>query len=199
MMIKNKKVKKVIALICLTAVLSLTLSGCCIIQVGGVKSAQINENGELILEYSFGREQNMGKVVGEDGKDGAPGVPGDPGKDGMATDFLPQAPLTRAALSDRSRPIYFQTEDAYEVAQTEEEHSLMLALYTPEGYVFPYTSGYIFMPEMNGSDLWVSDVSVIFEDYEQFVPEEERWPAGEYLFVYYIDGGVVATIPFTLE
>ncbi len=83
MMIKNKKVKKVIALICLTAVLSLTLSGCCIIQVGGVKSAQINENGELILEYSFGREQNMGKVVGEDGKDGLDGNNGKNGKDGL--------------------------------------------------------------------------------------------------------------------
>lgn len=126
-------------------------------------------------------------------------TPGEPGKDGWTEGFLPQQPLTREALADRTTPIYFQTEDAYEVARTEEEHSLMLALYTPEGYVFPYTSGYIFMPEMNGSDLWVSDVSVIFEDYEQFVPEGERWPAGEYLFVYYIDGGVVATIPFTLE
>lgn len=126
-------------------------------------------------------------------------TPGETGKDGWTEDFLPQQPLTREVLSDRDTPIYFQTEDAYEIAEMEDDHSLLIALYTPEGYVFCYQSGYIFMPEMNGSDLWVSDISVIFEDYEQFVPEEERWPAGEYAVVYYIDGGEVARVSFTLE
>ena len=82
-MIRSRKTKNAMALICLTVLLSITLSGCCIIQLGGVKSAQINENGELILEYSFGREQNMGKVVGEDGNDGLDGNDGANGKDGQ--------------------------------------------------------------------------------------------------------------------
>ena len=82
-MIKSRKTKNAMALICLTVLLSITLSGCCIIQLGGVKSAQINENGELVLEYSGGREQNLGKVVGDDGKDGKDGKDGNNGLDGM--------------------------------------------------------------------------------------------------------------------
>lgn len=126
-------------------------------------------------------------------------TPGEKGKDGWTEDFLPQLPLTREALSDRDTPIYFQTEDVYQVAETDDGHSLLVALYTPEGYVFTYYSGYIFMPDLGGSDLWVSDISEIFEDYERFVPEAERWPAGEYTVVYFIDGGEVARIPFVLE
>lgn len=82
-MIKNRKIKRIVALLCLTVALSLTLSGCFTVQLGGVKSAEINEDGELILEYSGGREQNMGKVVGEDGKNGKDGKDGDDGLDGM--------------------------------------------------------------------------------------------------------------------
>lgn len=125
-------------------------------------------------------------------------TPGEPGREGTAADFLPQQPLTREALSDRSTPIYFQTEDAYEVTQEDDDHVLLVAFYTPEGYVFSYFSGYIFMPEMNGSDLWIADISDLFASYEQFA-EGELWPAGAYEFVYYIDGGEVARIPFTLD
>lgn len=125
-------------------------------------------------------------------------TPGEPGHDGVATDFLPQEPLTRETLSDRSRPIYFQTEDVYTADREDDNHSLMLTLYTPEGYAFYYYSGYVFMPEMNQSDLWISDISEIFADYERFC-EGEAWPAGEYTFLYTIDGGEVARFSFTLE
>ena len=125
-------------------------------------------------------------------------TPGEPGVDGVATDFLPQEPLTREALSDRSRPIYFQTEDVYTCAAEDDDHTLMVTLYTPEGYCFYYHSGYIFMPAMNSSDLWVSDISDIFADYERFC-EGEPWPAGEYTVLYTIDGGEVARITFSLE
>lgn len=124
---------------------------------------------------------------------------GEPGLDGTIAEFRPQPPLDRELLSDRTQAIYFQTEDAYAAEREDSDHVLMLALHTPEGYIFTYYSGYIFMPEMNGSDMWMSDISGIFEDYELFVPEEERWQAGEYALVYYIDGGEVTRIPFTLE
>lgn len=125
-------------------------------------------------------------------------TPGEPGHDGATGDFLPQEPLTREALSDRSRPIYFQTEDVYTVEAEDDDHTLLVSFYTPEGYSFCYYSGYVFMPEMNGSDLWVSDISDVFADYERFC-EGEPWPAGEYTILYTIDGGELARMSFTLE
>ncbi len=125
-------------------------------------------------------------------------TPGDPGMDGVTTDFLPQEPLTREALSDRSRPIYFQTEDIYTCDAEDDAHTLMVTLYTPEGYCFYYASGYVFMPEYCASDLWVSDISEVFESYEKFC-EDDLWPAGEYIMLYTIDGGEVARITFTLD
>ena len=122
----------------------------------------------------------------------------EPGLDGMATDFLPQQPLTRENLTNPDLAIYFQTEDAYAVTREDNAHTLMVTLYTPEGHSFCYGSGYIFMPEFNESDLWVSDITTVFEDYERFC-DGEPWPAGEYTVLYTIDGGEVAHITFTLE
>ena len=81
-MIKRSNARRLISLVCLFIVLMLSLTSCYVIQLGGVKSAQINENGELILEYSNGREQNIGTVAGQDGKDGADGKDGKDGKNG---------------------------------------------------------------------------------------------------------------------
>lgn len=113
-------------------------------------------------------------------------------------DFLPQLPLTREVLADRDTPLYFQTEDTYSVTEESGDHPMLLALYTPEGYTFCYESSYIFMPEMVEGDLWLADVSELFASYEQFVDESARWPAGDYAFVYYIDGQVAGEIAFTL-
>lgn len=118
--------------------------------------------------------------------------------DGMAEDFLPQTPLTREILSDPSRHVYFQTEDTYEVAAQEEDHSLMVLLYTPEGYVFCYESSYVFMPELCGGDLWICDITDLARKYERFAGENS-WIAGEYKVGYYVDGFEVAVIPFTLD
>ncbi len=47
-----------------------------------VSGAQINESGELVLQYSDGRTENLGVVVGQDGSDGADGEDGQDGQDG---------------------------------------------------------------------------------------------------------------------
>ena len=125
-------------------------------------------------------------------------TPGEPGVDGNAADFLPQEPLTRETLSDRDRPIYFQTEDVYTIDVQDEDHTLMVTLYTPEGYAHSYFSGYVFMPEYAASDLWISDISDVFADYEMFC-EGAPWPAGEYRVLYTIDGFEVAEFTFTLD
>lgn len=124
---------------------------------------------------------------------------GEPGLDGIPADFLPQLPLSRETLSAPDAAFYFQTEDTYQVTQEDDAHTLLVALYMPNGSVYFYHSGYVFMPEMNESDLWAADITSLFEDYALFTPEAERWPAGEYVFMYCIDGDEVARIPFTLD
>ena len=125
-------------------------------------------------------------------------APGQPGLDGVIMDFLPQEAITREMLADRSRAIYFQTEDVYACDAEDDGHTLLVTLYTPEGHTFNYHSGYVFMPEYAGSDMWMSDISALFEDYERFC-EAGPWPAGEYIVLYTIDGGEVARFTFTLE
>ena len=48
-----------------------------------ITKTSINQNGELIVEYSNGLTQNLGVVVGKDGVNGINGVDGKDGKDGV--------------------------------------------------------------------------------------------------------------------
>ena len=76
------KIYSIICVICLLFSSSFVLSSCDSSDVIGIANAQINENGELILIYSDGNEQNLGVVVGKDGSDGKDGEDGSNGKDG---------------------------------------------------------------------------------------------------------------------
>lgn len=67
------------ALLCL----SLLLSGCMVIPGKSITGAAINENGELVLSYANGSEENLGNVVGTSGKDGTDGLDGTDGRDGL--------------------------------------------------------------------------------------------------------------------
>lgn len=124
---------------------------------------------------------------------------GEPGLEGNPADFLPERPLTRETLSDPDATFYFQTEDTYQVAQEDDDHTLLVSLHMPDGSVYYYHSGYVFMPEMNEKDLWAADITALLEDYASFTPEALRWPAGEYTVLYTIDGGEVARFTFTLD
>lgn len=48
----------------------------------GVSKAELNSNGELVLTYTDGKADNVGKVVGEDGAKGDKGDKGDTGETG---------------------------------------------------------------------------------------------------------------------
>ena len=61
---------------------ALALSSCVSTQTIGVVGAEINGDGELILTYQDGSEQNLGVVVGKDGIDGTDGTDGANGADG---------------------------------------------------------------------------------------------------------------------
>ena len=67
------KIYSIICVICLLFSSSFVLSSCDSSDVIGIANAQINENGELVLVYSDGNEQNLGVVVGKDGENGADG------------------------------------------------------------------------------------------------------------------------------
>lgn len=57
-------------------ILALVLSACIPQTAVGITDARINVNGELVLVYSDGREQNLGNVVGNDGAAGPKGDDG---------------------------------------------------------------------------------------------------------------------------
>ena len=115
-----------------------------------------------------------------------------------STDFLPQAPITREMLTDRATPIYFMTEDTYQVGATSGDHPLLIVLETPDGMCFVDLGYYIFDRSLQSSDLWVKDISKLFADYESF-SGDAAWPAGEYRILYCIDEKVAGEIKFTLE
>lgn len=76
------KICSIVCVICLLFGSAFALSSCNSDDAVGIVSAEINENGELVLVYSDGNEQNLGVVVGKDGMDGVDGKDGENGKDG---------------------------------------------------------------------------------------------------------------------
>lgn len=79
---KSKKIIYLVALATLLLVSMLILSGCYSPAYKGIKSTEINDDGELIITYTNGETENLGVVVGKDGADGKDGVDGTNGKDG---------------------------------------------------------------------------------------------------------------------
>ena len=77
------RIYSIICVICLLFSFSFTLSSCNANDAVGIEGAEINENGELVLTYSDGTEQNLGVVVGKDGADGTNGVDGKDGVNGQ--------------------------------------------------------------------------------------------------------------------
>ena len=70
------------AVACLLCV-SLLLSSCMAIPGNSIIGAQVNENGELVVSYLNGTEENLGTVQGADGTNGADGQDGADGLDGL--------------------------------------------------------------------------------------------------------------------
>ena len=68
----------------------------------GIAEAALNEDGELVLTFTDGTTQNLGRVVGADGTDGRNGQDGKPGKDGANGTNAPVGEGSSA--SDRCLP-----------------------------------------------------------------------------------------------
>lgn len=70
------KLRLYVSLICVLITLSVLLTSCNTVVHSGIVDAEINENGELIVVYDDGSQQNLGVVVGASGADGANGLDG---------------------------------------------------------------------------------------------------------------------------
>ena len=111
-------------------------------------------------------------------------------------EYLPEAELTREALTNKDAYLYFQTEDTYQVTETSDDHPMLIVLCTPEGLCFIEPLAYMFDPKLQSSDLWLLDISSICREYENLICG--AWPAGDYRILYCIDGQVAGEINFTL-
>ena len=80
----KRKIGWIVLVMCVLLSVSAALTSCELYNVAGVTDARINENGELILTYSDGEEQNLGVVVGKDGADGQDGQNGADGQEGKS-------------------------------------------------------------------------------------------------------------------
>ena len=81
----SRKIASMACVIGILLSLAITFSACDSSEAAdsvGITDAHINENGELVLVYDNGTEQNLGTVVGRDGVDGQNGLDGKDGKDG---------------------------------------------------------------------------------------------------------------------
>lgn len=109
----KRKVCSVLCAVCLLVGLLSVLPSCVSEQASGVVNAQINENGDLILIYADGSEQNLGAVVGQNGSDGKDGEKGESGADGstvIASDGSSVSLASAKGLrSSVSIVCYFQT------------------------------------------------------------------------------------------
>ncbi len=81
-----------------------------------IAGAQINDRGELVLQYGNGKSQNLGVVVGQDGVDGKDGIGGTPGSGTDVTAAVTQG--LRSAVS-----IYCTFTEEGRLGQTTEYYS----------------------------------------------------------------------------
>lgn len=93
---KNRIISIVCVLLLLLSV-SAVFAGCENFEPNGIRTAGINDNGELVLYYTDGTKQNLGTVVGTDGKDGVNGQDGS-----VLIDSAPDAIALAAAKGLRS-------------------------------------------------------------------------------------------------
>ena len=105
--------------------------------------------------------------------------------------------ITAETLMDPSRTLYLQVVNTYAVDE-EMETTLILALETPEGYVFHTLNGYIFLPEAQEEDVWNADVSELFTRCLMY-GDAMTFTPGAYTLSYLIGGHWAGRVTLTIE
>ena len=76
----------------------------------GVAAAEINQNGELVFEYTDGTTENVGNVVGPQGPKGDTGATGAQGPKGDTGATGPQGPKGDTGATGPQGPQYVLTD-----------------------------------------------------------------------------------------
>lgn len=110
---------------------------------------------------------------------------------------LPRAErVTAEELAAGEKALYLQARSKYR-AKKEQEALLVWTLTTPEGFVLWESDGFIFLPELDGTDDWSVDLTEMLQSYAAVV--EGAPAAGRYTVAYYLDGAKAGEIAFTVE
>ena len=106
----------------------------------------------------------------------------------------PLGDFTVAGLAAEGFCCYLQAVDMYKVAETQTA-TLVIAMQSPDGGMYTDLAGYIFMPDLDGSDTWHADITELVQDCIHYCGSLP----GEYTLSYYLDGQLAASFTFTLE
>ena len=96
----------------------------------------------------------------------------------------------------RSGRAYFYSHSTYEVTETIEGKSLLITLTDPYGNNYRYESGWIYAPEYMAEDIWYIPLS---DMYLTASLDRDGYPAGEYMFAFYVDGQLADAFTFELK
>lgn len=151
----------------------------------GVRNATMFETPDsgLFTDYGFTSECRF--VVTKD--DGDPNISEDIADVSADNIFM---------LLEAGKELYLRVVNTYDVDE-DIKLPLVIALETPEGYLFTDEQGYIFSPEYEENDVWSVPVGELFKTYFEYgvgycVP-------GEYRLRYAIDGVWAGEYAFTKE
>ena len=95
----------------------------------------------------------------------------------------------------RSGRMYYYSSSRYKVDSQMNDCTLVVALYTPDGQVYLYTSGWYYDPTLNDEDTWfvsLEDAGILGR------LNENGYPAGTYRVVMYVDGKDAGSFTFDL-
>lgn len=116
---------------------------------------------------------------------------------GEMPDVLPKAErITAEELASGEKALYLQARSKYRTKK-EQEALLVWTLTTPEGFVLCESGGFIFLPDLDGTDDWHIDLTETLQSYAAVV--EGAPAAGRYTVAYYLDGAKAGEVAFTVE
>lgn len=105
--------------------------------------------------------------------------------------------ITAQTLTDPEQAIFLQLHSTYDIDHTF-QRDLVVALTTPEGYIFDYASQFIFDLTLQRSDVWNVDITRLLQDYLAFNGTGVMSP-GQYALRYYLGGEMANELLWTLE
>ncbi len=115
---------------------------------------------------------------------------------GSTVRLSPALNLTPDLLLSEENDVFLQVNSTYRIT-ADEEDSLLICLYTPDGNCLTYITGFIWGMGYMAQDDWHVQVDELFEDFAEL--RDGALPAGTYTLTYYVGQAEGGTFVFTLE